>query len=57
MTTETGIQPERDAWHWLHDNGFSWDDVNAIAAVLEAGGYDILQPQAPSKEWTDWATA
>jgi hypothetical protein len=30
-----------DPWQWLHDNGFSWDDVNAVAAIFEAGGFEV----------------
>jgi hypothetical protein len=33
--------PGTDPWQWLHDNQFSWDDVNAIASILAAGGWDI----------------
>ena len=33
-----------DPWTWLHDNDFSWDDVNAIAAVLGAGGFQVIGP-------------
>jgi hypothetical protein len=32
----------RDPWQWLHDNGFTWDDVNAAAAIFEAGGFDVV---------------
>jgi hypothetical protein len=35
------VTPHYDPWQWLHDNDFSWDDVNAIAAILDAGGFDI----------------
>ena len=41
MTTKTRTDP----WQWLHDNGFAWDDVNAIAAILAAGGFDIMPVQ------------
>jgi hypothetical protein len=34
---------ELDPWQWLHDNEFSWDDVNTIAAILDAGGFEISE--------------
>jgi hypothetical protein len=37
-----------DPWTWLHNNDFSWDDVNAIAAVLGSAGFDIVLRPAPA---------
>jgi hypothetical protein len=42
-------EPTIDPYQWLHDVGeLSWDDVNAIAAVLHAGGFAIatVDPQS-----------
>ena len=33
---------ERDPWAVIHDNGFSWDDVNALAAILDQHGFDVV---------------
>ena len=38
-------EERRDPWEWLHDNDFSWDEVNAIAVVLDAGGFDIVSQE------------
>jgi hypothetical protein len=32
----------RDPYQLLHDNGFPWDDVNAIAAILDHYDLDIV---------------
>jgi hypothetical protein len=40
------VEAGGDPYQWLHDNDFSWDDVNAIAAILEAGGFAITLPEA-----------
>jgi hypothetical protein len=38
-------RPE-DPYQWLHDNSFSWDDVNAIAAILDHAGFAIVRLSA-----------
>jgi hypothetical protein len=44
-------EPTTDPWQWLHDNEFSWDDVNAVAAIFvaaifELGGWDVVKSEA-----------
>lgn len=47
MTAPPATVPDEgrpgDPYEWLHTNGFSWDDVNAVAAILDQGGYDIVR--------------
>lgn len=40
-TPEQRAEARRDPWQWLHDSGFGWDDVNAIASILAHVGLDI----------------
>lgn len=44
-------EPEtEDPWIWLHDNDFSWDDVNAISAVLWDGGFEVVPAESGLRE-------
>lgn len=37
-----------DPYAVLHDNGFSWDDVNAIAAIFDQAGFEVVSEAALS---------
>lgn len=47
----TGDQP--DVFPILHDNGLSWDELNALAAILDRLGLDILPALAAAPETPD----
>jgi hypothetical protein len=38
--------PLSDPWTIIHDNGFSWDDVNALASICAHYGLDIVKEDA-----------
>jgi hypothetical protein len=42
-TPESALAGARDPYQWVHDNGFTWDDVNSLAATLDAGGFDLYR--------------
>lgn len=35
------LAPESDPWQVIHDHGFSWDDVNALASIFAHEGWRI----------------
>lgn len=52
MTTPRPEALTADPWTLLHDNDFTWDDVNAIAAVFGHHGYEVVRETTTPDDWT-----